>query len=155
MMQPKNFLIYHGSPGIGKTYLCAAITSWALANFSSYRFYREEGLLQLLRERISQKKGDYTKELENLIDDDLIVLDDVGSGIDIRHLQRNIEWRSEVFYSFVDYRYRHCKPTIITSNFSYEDFKQIYSQRTISRLFAAENIIIDAIGGVDKRSMGF
>lgn len=149
-------MIYHGSAGIGKTYLCAALSEWALTSFRTRRYWKEEDLLRRLRAGISEGKGDYLINLEAFIDDELIILDDVGSGINPEKVTyRDLEFRREVFFSFLDYRYNRELPTIITSNFTKEDFKNVYSERIVSRLFAKENTIISVFDPTqDKRAMG-
>jgi len=156
MKNPKNMLVFIGSPGIGKTYFCAALTEWALTQFQNRRYHKEEKLLRELRKGISEDSGDYLIALELLIDDELIILDDVGSGINPDKITyRDLEFRREVFYSFLDYRYNKMLPTVITSNFSKEDFLKVYSERIVSRLFASENTIIKIFGeGLDKRQEG-
>jgi DNA replication protein DnaC len=89
-------------------------------------------------------KGDYLDCLKLLIDDDIVIIDDVGS-------QPHNEWREEVFFDLVDDRYNSMKPTIFTSNYTVLDFKQIYQPRVFSRLFSKENIIIEIKDGQDLR----
>jgi len=155
MKNPKNMLIYHGNPGIGKTYLCAAMTEWALRVFDTRRYHREESILRRLRCGISDGQGDYLVALEYLIDDELVMLDDVGSGINPSKLTyRDLEFRREVFFSFLDYRYNSGKPTIITSNFTKDEFEKVYSERICDRLFAKENTIISIFDQESKRKIG-
>lgn len=154
---PKNILLYHGTPGIGKSYMCAALIEWALMNFNHFRYYAEKDLLSKLRDGISEDKGDYIKHLESLIDDDLVILDDVGSCINPKQIQkRDLEWKREIFFNFLDIRYNNQLPTIITSNFSRKEFNDIFSPRICSRLFAKENTIIEIFDeNLDKRKHGF
>jgi len=42
-------------------------------------------------------------------------------------------------------------PTIITSNYSIEEFKEIYHKRVASRLFSKENTVIEILDGEDFR----
>lgn len=155
MKSPKNILLISGCPGIGKTYICAALTEWMLETFPTYRYHREEDLLKRLRTLIQQEEGDYSREIELLCDDDFVILDDVGSGLDYNKKEhKNLEWRAEVFFTFLDYRYRTMKPTVITSNFTRKVFMQMYSPRIESRLFASENMIIEMEEQVDKRKKG-
>lgn len=156
MEKPKHMMVYHGSPGIGKTYLCAALTQWSMLNFHTRRYHREEDLLRKLRAGISEGRGDYLIALEYLMDDELVMLDDVGSGINPDKLTyRDLEFRREVFFSFLDYRYNSGLPTIITSNFTKDDFLKVYSERIVSRLFARENTIISVFDtDLDKRKQG-
>lgn len=156
MKNPKDMLVFHGSPGIGKTYLCAALTEWSIKNFNTRRYHKEEDILRRLRKGISEGIGDYLIDLEFMIDDELVILDDVGSGINPDKVTyRDLEFRREVFYSFLDYRYNRRAPTIITSNFTRKEFLEVYSERIESRLFATENTIIEIFGdGLDKRQQG-
>ncbi len=149
-------LVYHGNPGIGKTYLCAALTEWSLVKFDTRRYWKEEELLKRLRIGISDGNGDYLQNLKYYTDDELVILDDVGSGINpSKESYRDLEFRREVFFSFLDARYNSQLPTIITSNFSKDEFLKVYSERIVSRLFSAENTIITVMDGVDKRSLGY
>lgn len=153
--QPKHMLVYHGSPGIGKTYFCAALIPWAIQSFNSYRYYNEKNLLSKLRKGISNGEGDYAEALEYLIDDDLVMLDDVASSINpSRYTTKDLEWRREIFFNFLDIRYNKQLPTIITSNLTEKEFQDVYSERICSRLFAKENTIISIFGGQDKRKIG-
>lgn len=149
---PKHMLIYHGSPGCGKTYFCASLIEWALEKFNHFRYYSERDILSKLRQGISEGE-DYARNLELLIDDDLIILDDVGSSINPeKYTVKDLEWRREIFFNFLDYRYNCQKPTIITSNFRRAQFIEVYSERIFSRLFADENTVISMWGEhFDKR----
>lgn len=143
MKNPKNFLVYCGNPGIGKTYLCACLVEWAMETFNSWRYWNESELLKRVRDSIDDK-GDYLTALKFLIDDDFVMIDDVGStGL--------TEWRKEIFFDAIDERYCTMKPTIITSNFTIQEFKNHYPERVSSRLFAKENTILEIPDGVDMR----
>jgi len=156
MEKPKNMLLYHGSPGCGKTRFCAALTEWAVTNFMSFRKYRELDLLSKLRSSMGEKNADYSLILDQMIDDDLIILDDVGSGINPDKVSyKDLEWRREIFFNFLDNRYNSMKPTIITSNFSRKEFNDVYSDRIESRLFSSENKFISIFGSEwDQRQKG-
>ena len=152
----KNMLIYHGTAGIGKTYLCAALTDWCFEKFNDFRYWKEEDILRKLRLGISEGKGDYLHNLRSFVDTQLLILDDVGSGINPEKFSnRDLEFRREVFYSLLDYRYNAMLPTIITSNFSKQEFEIVYSKRITSRLFASENTDIEVLDGQDKRKLGY
>ena len=144
MEKKKNFLVFCGSPGYGKTYLCAALLDWCMETFESFRYWNEGNLLQRIRDGMQNDKGDYLKNLKFLIDDPFVMLDDVGSqGVN--------EWRAEIIFDAIDNRYNSMLPTVITSNFTRKEFEQQYHPRLISRLFARENTIIEIHDGLDKR----
>lgn len=146
MKNPTNFMIYCGSPGIGKTFLCAALTEWAMKTFGSdWRYWTENNLLKKLRDSMDSVRGDYLDALKYMIDAEFLILDDVGSGVKVN------EWREEILFALVDYRYNTMKPTIITSNFCEKDFLQKYHARVHSRLFSKDNTIIEILDGIDYR----
>jgi DNA replication protein DnaC len=147
LKQKKNFLVFCGNPGIGKTHFCSAMVEWAMENFQSFRYFNEAQLLQKLRESMEGSKGDYLSCLDTLIDDPLIILDDIGSqGVN--------EWRQEVIFDAIDKRYNSMLPTVITSNFTRRDFESKYNGRVASRLFATENTIIELHNEKDRRQEG-
>jgi DNA replication protein DnaC len=142
-----NFLVYCGSPGIGKTYFCSALTSWVKKNFDTYRYWKEGDLLKRVRSEMDTSKGDYLESVKWLIDDQCLILDDVGStGVN--------EWREEVLFQILDARYNSMLPTIITSNFSHSEFKKLYQPRVVDRIYATENTIIEIPDGTSLRSQG-
>ncbi len=89
-------------------------------------------------------KGDYLETLKYLIDDQLVMIDDIASD-------KHSEWREEILFAAIDQRYSSMKPTVITSNLTIDDFKKTYQPRLFSRLFAADNIIIEIKNGEDFR----
>ena len=138
-------MVYCGSPGIGKTFLCAALIDWAMRNFDSIRYHKDYDLYNKLRNFMDGDiKGDYLVELNRLIDDDFLMVDDVGSaGI--------TDWRKDIFFNVIDYRYNSNLPTVITSNFSAKEIKEIYHPRVSSRLFNKDSVIIEIMDGEDLR----
>jgi DNA replication protein DnaC len=136
MKNPKNFLIYLGNPGIGKTFLCAALIPWAMERFINFRYHNERQLFTKVRQSMDEGKGDFLECLKWLLDDEFVMLDDIGSS-------GFTEWRKDIFFEAIDQRYNSMKPTLITSNLSKEDFIKIYHPRLNSRLFASENTVIE------------
>lgn len=112
------------------------------------RAYSEKMLLRKVRDSFNDgSKGDYSRYLESMMDDDLIIIDDIGAT-------GHTEWREEVIFDAIDFRYSLRKPTILTSNLSYGYFSKTYSPRLGSRIFAKENIVIDLSGHSDLRQEG-
>jgi len=142
---PKHFLVFHGSAGIGKTYFCAALVEWIVETFETFRYYKIEDLHSRLRQSFDGNT-DYHKVLEYAIDDDIIIIDDIGSD-------KISEWKEEVFFSIVDERYNTMKPTIFTSNLSRDEFEKTYHKRIISRLFAKENTVIEILDDSKDRRL--
>lgn len=145
MKKKRNFLVYCGSPGVGKTYFCAALVEFAMQDYNHFRYWNESELLKRIRSHINEyNNADYLQCLKYLIDDDLVMLDDIGStGLN--------EFRKEIFFDAIDERYCSMKPTVFTSNFSRKEFETKFPERVSSRLFAKENIIIEVNDGIDHR----
>lgn len=81
-----------------------------------------------------------------MIDDDLIILDDFGSS-------GHTDWREEILFEAIDYRYSKKMPTIISSNLSREEIFSTYGKRIGSRIFSKENLIVD-FENIDLRQEG-
>jgi DNA replication protein DnaC len=140
-----NMLVVLGPPGTGKTYFCAALLGFLPKGTYSVRAYSERALLRRLRNGIKdQSAGDYLQHLEHLVDDDFIIIDDVGSS-------GHTDWREEVLMELIDYRYSNRKPTVITSNLSPVELRSVYGSRIASRLLARENTVIDMSSVPDLR----
>lgn len=139
-------MVYIGSPGIGKTYLCSALIPWIYKKVQSFRYWKERDLLEKLREGID-KGWDYNKEMKYLLDHDFVMIDDVGSsGINT--------WRKEVLFALIDHQYENKKPCVITSNLTRKEISEGLGERSASRLFASENTIIEVPDGKDLRQEG-
>lgn len=143
----KNFLIYQGVAGCGKTYFCYAIENDAkiFGEFKFIRQWKEATFFE--RIRMSIDRGcDFNSEVEYLMDDDLIIYDDLCSA--------NInDWRSDILFTFINLRYLSTKPTVITTNLTDLEIKDKLGYRIYSRLFAKENTILN-FGETDLRKEG-
>jgi len=89
-------------------------------------------------------KGTTEQELDYICDDDLIILDDLGSTV-------VSDWKKEILLHFVDARYTSEKPTVITTNLDKAEMSQMLGNRIASRVFSAGNTIIN-FGDIDLRA---
>ena len=144
-------LVVTGNPGVGKTYMCAAvINKWGdrksllARGIKTVRYWTEYDLLQRMRDHISGGHGgDYVKVLQYITDDELIILDDLGAT------GRN-DWREEILYTFLNQQWSDNRATMITSNYNRREIQQMYHPRIASRLFDKYNVIIN-MDGNDRR----
>lgn len=144
LQEKRNFLVYCGNPGIGKTYFCSALIEWIVTNFNTFRYWNESELLKRVRSSMQEFTGDYLEALKLLIDDEIVIIDDIGStGLN--------EWRKEIIFDAIDERYNTMLPTIITSNFSKIEFEKLFHPRLSSRLFSNDNFIVEIHNGQDLR----
>lgn len=133
-----------GSPGVGKTFFCSALIPWIHGKIHHYRYFTEREFLSRIRTGIDSSQGDYLENVKNMCDYDFFMLDDLGSsGMN--------DWRREVILDVIDNRYECQKPTVFTTNYNKSEIIDSLGKRSASRLFAAENLIIDMHGEKDYR----
>ncbi|MEU5546979.1 ATP-binding protein [Streptomyces sioyaensis] len=100
--------------------------------------------------RPSQVMGAAEYELQRLNRVQYLFLDDLGTA-------KTSEWTEEVTYRLINYRYNHCLPTIITSNFPARDVNgpnltDFVGARAASRLAEMVTTLVPMIGADRRRS---
>lgn len=134
-----------GSPGCGKTYFCSAMMSWVHKKVRSYRYWHEREFFSRVQSHIAaSQKGSYIDQVSYLMDDEFVMLDDIGS-------MQITEWKKDVLLQVIDERYELTKPTIFTSNLTRGDLTELLGKRSAGRLFAKENLIIETHDAEDYR----
>lgn len=142
--EDKNFLVLLGPPGVGKTYFCSAILSWIYGKVPTFRYWHEREFFTRIRGVIRDDSGEYSKEVENMLDDHFIMYDDLGCcGVS--------EWRKEILLSLIDIRYESQLPTIITTNLTQKAIQSSLGPRSASRMFDCTNLLIDMSSMKDRR----
>lgn len=144
---PKNMFTFIGNPGLGKTYLCAAIYKAmkeknAKNPYFSIRYLKEYLYFGKLRQ-IIDAGWDYNHEITTICHVDFLMLDDMFS-------RDPNDWQKEVLFNLIDNRYNSGLPTIITSNIWTKDMIGLTSQRFVSRLTDNKNLLIE-LDWIDKR----
>ncbi len=142
VQEPKSMLIFVGTPGTGKTYLCAALVKRWLSQGLYPRYMKERQFFNSIR-GVMNDGWDYEAEIKRLCDVNYFIMDDMGSS-------QLTDWQKETMFSFVDHRLNSRKPTIITSNLFMDDIQKEYSSRFVSRLKDAKNTLIE-LNWIDKR----
>lgn len=91
--------------------------------------------------------GDYRSEIEYQCDHELLIYDDIGSTG-----EGKTDWRKEVIFELINIRYESQRPTVLATNYNYEQVIQKLGERTYSRLFSKENTYIDLFPYPDLRN---
>ena len=133
---PKDFLLYLGSPGVGKTYFCAALQNLRSDEKKSCYYINERDFFSGLRDCISNN-WDYNLEIEKFSQQPFIIFDDLGSS-----RTELTDWQKEALFILIDNRSMNRLPTIITSNLYLSNIKEKFEPRFHSRLAAARNTIL-------------
>ncbi len=140
---PKYFLFFHGSVGVGKSYFCSAFYNFLKENkkeclvLSEYYFFNE----------IKNEINDSGRKIRKICETDFIIFEDMCST------PMN-EWKKEIIFEFIDCRDQSCLPTLITSHLHEFDILDIFGKKIHSRIFAARNTIIHYSGDDRRKERG-
>lgn len=123
-------LLFYGTTGLGKTYLCNCIAKSLLDKNKIVVYQTAFTILDILENR-RFGKGD--KELGSfqydlLFDADLLIIDDLGTEVS------NTFTNAEIF-NIVNTRLLKGKKTIISTNLTPKEISDIYTDRVFSRIF--------------------
>lgn len=128
-------IFFTGNPGVGKTFLSNCIAKELIERL---KVVVRIGAAELV-EIIKAGSRDFDAEPDPyLVESDLLIIDDLGTEL-------NTEWNSSSIFNIIDERLKFNKATIITTNLSYNDIRDRYSERVSSRIFS-EYITIPLYG---------
>jgi len=106
---PRDWLIFAGTYGCGKTHLAAAIANLYASAGRSALFVLVPDLLDHLRATFSpQSSTSFDRRFDEVRRSALLVLDDLG-------IESATPWAREKLYQIFDYRYNARLPTVITT----------------------------------------
>ncbi|HLF28376.1 MAG TPA: ATP-binding protein [Anaerolineae bacterium] len=114
--QPKDWLVFFGTYGSGKTHLAAAIANRRVEQGYPALFVVVPDLLDHLRAAFSpQSNVSYDQRFEEVRTSPLLILDDLGT-------ESATPWAREKLYQIINYRYTARLPTVITTALSPDEF---------------------------------
>jgi len=106
---PRDWLLFTGTYGCGKTHLAAAIANYRVMQGHSTLFVVVPDLLDHLRATFNpQSTVTFDKRFEEVRRTSLLILDDLGT-------ESATPWAREKMYQIFDYRYNARLPTVITT----------------------------------------
>ncbi len=137
-------LIFYGSTGLGKTFLCNCIAKALLDKGVTVLYQTAFRIVDTISSyRFAPKKTAQMKEnYELLITCDLLIIDDLGTEM------INSFTNTEIF-NIINTRLLENRKTIISTNFSPMQVKENYSDRVSSRIFGHYEFV--AFSGKDLR----
>jgi DNA replication protein DnaC len=121
----QGWIFFHGRCGVGKTHLAVAIAREVMEQEKlSVYFAVVPDLLDQLRASFDPSAGvAYEDRFRQIRDAHLLVLDDLGT-------EATSPWAREKLYQLLNQRYIEQRPTVVTSNQSFEHL----DERIVSRL---------------------
>lgn len=150
-----NGLYIHGPVGTGKTFLCYAI-------MKECRKLRHGGRIVMspVNEIFMKIKNTFRRDYDGMAEESIIaeyagsadswkynpiqtlIIDDLG-------VERPTDWAQETLYAIIDRRYRDCRQTIFSSNYSLDELSERIGDRITSRI--AEMCKVIELKGKDRR----
>lgn len=132
-----NFLFY-GKAGVGKTFLSNCIASELIKGVHSVIYFTATNLFDSLRKDIA-RNGFYDDSSsdglgrEDIVYCDLLIIDDLGT-------EYPNQFTVNKLFNIINDRLLNNKSTIISTNLSLKELRDIYTERTFSRLVNLYNI---------------
>lgn len=124
-------LLMLGHTGLGKTHLSLAIAASVTEKGFGVVYVSAQKLLDKLESTkfsySSEAKEQYIRDLENVLQCDLLVLDDLGAEF-------STGFSSSALYNIVNTRLVESRPTIVSTNLDPAEIEEKYSPRMLSRL---------------------
>lgn len=143
-------LLLLGNVGVGKTYLTNCIAGELLKKGNSVIYFTSNKLFDTLA-KYAFKTGENEDDLSEIHDDvfscDLLIIDDLGT-------EMTNSFVSSQLFTILNERNIRKKSTIISTNLSFEQLSEKYSDRTFSRIYGFYKMLkieIDDIRITKKR----
>lgn len=130
-----------GPAGSGKTFLMECVASKLIERGYAVCFKTAFEINELARLYHIGKAFDF----EDCINSDILFIDDLGTEPVLKNVTK------EYLYNLVNLRQTKNKPTIITTNLSFENVLSRYDERIFSRLANKSLAINIQLNGTDKR----
>jgi len=119
----QNGIIFTGTTGVGKTHLAAAIANYLLNQGIPVVFGTMADFLQRIKDGFN---GEETYTLKMLQTVDLLVIDDLGK-------ENHSKWATEQVFEIMNSRYANNLPTVITTEFSAKNLREMFIPAVVSR----------------------
>lgn len=125
----KENLFLYGNVGVGKSFLSCCIAKELLDKGYSVLYFSSSHLFDVLKENDfgkDSKENLYTSK-EDIYNCDLVVIDDLGTELTNSYVSTRL-------FSLINERILRNKSTIISTNLSLKDLRELYSDRIFSRI---------------------
>lgn len=137
----------YGPVGVGKSYSLCALARYLITRGRSCVRIGFEQLCLEIRDTFGNISGRSELQIvEPLINADILIIEDVGSGRSIGQVET--DFSNRVFLYLLDTRLEACKPIFLSTNKTVNNLASGFDERIASRLNLLRWM---AVGGRDKR----
>jgi DNA replication protein DnaC len=124
---PRDWIVFIGEPGSGKTHLAAAIANECGARGDPFCFAIVPDLLDHLRSSFAPDSAvRYDQVFEDVRNAPLLILDDLGA-------QSTTPWAQEKLFQILNHRYNASLATVITTNVPLEQHERRICSRMLDQ----------------------
>lgn len=127
-------LYLYGNTGVGKTFLTNCIAKELLDTSHSVVYLTAYELFDIFSKTVFQKDKDAIRTNQNIFDCDLLIIDDLGTEV-------VNNFTSSQFFLCINERILRERSTIISTNLGVTQLKELYSERTFSRITSKYGMI--------------
>lgn len=128
MERGANF-VFCGKPGTGKTHLACAIGNAVISQHgASALFVTVFDVIQRVKSTYSDKDQSERTVMNSFVDQDLLILDEVG-------VQFGTDFEKVIITDIINRRYNDMRPTIILSNLDETELGDYLGARVMDRMF--------------------
>lgn len=129
----QNLFIY-GSTGVGKTFLSNCIAKELIEQAHCVIYFSAFDLFDTLAKNTFQRDSEKENAPEDILTCDLLIIDDLGTELTNTFVV-------SALFQCINERIMRRKSTIISTNLSLGQFRDIYSERILSRITSNYNMI--------------
>lgn len=121
-------MIFYGQTGVGKTFLTHCIAKELLDSSHTVVYLTSLQLFDILEKNKFHKEdpASTNEQIAYILNSDLFIIDDLGTELS------NAFTASQLYY-FIEERHINKRSTIISTNLSFSDIRERYSERILSR----------------------
>ncbi|MDD7403798.1 MAG: ATP-binding protein [Butyribacter sp.] len=121
-------ILFYGPTGVGKTFITHCIAKELLDSGHTVVYLTSLQLFDILEKNKFYKEDTYTtnEQISYILDSDLLIIDDLGTEL-------SNSFTTSQLYRFIDERILKKRSTIISTNLSFSDLRERYSERLFSR----------------------
>ncbi len=121
-------LIFYGPTGVGKTFLTHCIAKRLLDTSHTVVYLTSLQLFDILEKNKFNRDDAYTsnEQISYILNSELLIIDDLGTEL------VNSFTASQLYY-FIEERHLNQRSTIISTNLSFQELRDRYSERIFSR----------------------